>query len=371
MQFYKDKLTIILTLKGREEFTFRYLKYLDNIKFPFRVLIADGSVPNLSFEAAIRKKENFPNVDYVYIRFPEDVTLMDFYNKVLGALEMVQTPYIMFNDNDDFPLPTGINYCIGFLEENKEYSGAVGKIGGVTLVNKLNERSTAYGEIHNFIEYYDNTGYATISYEQNSILERLAQQLLARSSMLCYSICHVKHFKSIYKFLIEYNINCLWLYEAFIKQGLLSYGKVKCFPNFYTYIRQNGSSQTSGSMENFWDLLYSKSWMDIFDRYAKALSVIISSINNENPEEVERSIRVLHSVVAKTKDFGMMSKSKKIKYTIELIRNFFKGKIYLLPIFLKKKWLSLRLQDKIGFEKKEFIYIADQIEKLVKNKEDV
>ena len=37
-----NELTILLTLKDRAPFTFRWMSYANSIRFPFKVLIADG-----------------------------------------------------------------------------------------------------------------------------------------------------------------------------------------------------------------------------------------------------------------------------------------------------------------------------------------
>ena len=36
------KLTIALTLKGREEFTYRWMEYMNEMRCPYKILIADG-----------------------------------------------------------------------------------------------------------------------------------------------------------------------------------------------------------------------------------------------------------------------------------------------------------------------------------------
>ena len=35
-------LTVILLVKGREDFTERWLKYMSQIEFPYKIIIADG-----------------------------------------------------------------------------------------------------------------------------------------------------------------------------------------------------------------------------------------------------------------------------------------------------------------------------------------
>ena len=42
------KLTFLLLIKERREFTLRFFSYLNKVKFPFKIFIADGSKKNIS-----------------------------------------------------------------------------------------------------------------------------------------------------------------------------------------------------------------------------------------------------------------------------------------------------------------------------------
>ena len=68
-----NELTILLTLKDRPLFTFRWMSYANSINFPFKVLIADGG-KDKAVPTALSNRANFPNVDYEYIRYPYDQT---------------------------------------------------------------------------------------------------------------------------------------------------------------------------------------------------------------------------------------------------------------------------------------------------------
>ena len=102
------KLTIILTLKGREEFTFRWMRYMNEMHCPYKILLADGGA-NLELEAHLRHPNNYPNLDYEYIRYPFDASLDDYLNKFENVISRVKTEYILLADNDDF------TYWVAFL----------------------------------------------------------------------------------------------------------------------------------------------------------------------------------------------------------------------------------------------------------------
>ena len=107
-------LTILLTLKDRAAFTFRWMSYLDRTRFPYKVLIADGGaderVPRI-----LSEKANFPNVDFEYVRYPYDSGYAEYYAKIADALSRVRTPFVAMADNDDFFVASGLEKAIQFL----------------------------------------------------------------------------------------------------------------------------------------------------------------------------------------------------------------------------------------------------------------
>ena len=118
-------LTVILILKDRVQFTFRWMRYVDAVHFPFKILIADGgSDEKIMQQLAIQ--ENYPNVNYEYIRYPYDETYKHFYIKIVDVISRVDTPYVLMADNDDFFLVDGIKLSIDFLKKNKDFSSCRG-----------------------------------------------------------------------------------------------------------------------------------------------------------------------------------------------------------------------------------------------------
>ena len=129
----EDKLvTVVLLLKGRPEYTKRWLTYASLDEFPFKILIADGSLGNEA-EQLLSDKNAFPNLDIEYVRYPPDVGRRDFYAKTADAVSRVKTPYLIKAANDDFYSVDGIRKSVAFLEEHPEYSGARGIIADFTL----------------------------------------------------------------------------------------------------------------------------------------------------------------------------------------------------------------------------------------------
>jgi glycosyltransferase domain-containing protein len=119
-------LTVVLTLKDRVAFTWRWLAYADSVAFPFKVLIADGGADE-AVPRILADRTRFPRVDYEYVRYPYDAGYADYYAKTADALERVRTPYVVLADNDDLFVPGSLQESADFLEANPDYVACAGQ----------------------------------------------------------------------------------------------------------------------------------------------------------------------------------------------------------------------------------------------------
>src|SRR5258708_8305960 len=119
-------IAVLLTLKDRAEFTMRWMSCLDQVRFPYRVLIADGGederVPRI-----LADRSSFPNVDFEYIRYPYDRGYADYYAKIADALSRVRTPFVAMADNDDFFIVSGLEKAIRFLGDHPDHVACRGQ----------------------------------------------------------------------------------------------------------------------------------------------------------------------------------------------------------------------------------------------------
>jgi glycosyltransferase domain-containing protein len=127
MSSSKELLTVLIPLKGRDEYTVRISKYLNHINTPFRVLFADGG-ESTYIENFFKDKDNLPDLKYDYLRYPYDKTMSNFHSKMASATMAIKTPYTLLHDNDDFFITETIQKCISFLNQNPDYNTARGKI---------------------------------------------------------------------------------------------------------------------------------------------------------------------------------------------------------------------------------------------------
>lgn len=109
----KNKITAILTLRDRFQYTKRWLKnnYCENLDY----IIADGSVYNQNEKLLKRiKKSNF-----LFKRFLPDTTAEDFIKKIVTSIKLAKTPFVFLCDNDDFINIKEINKIQNALLEKK------------------------------------------------------------------------------------------------------------------------------------------------------------------------------------------------------------------------------------------------------------
>lgn len=133
------KITIILPLKDREEYTARWIN--ENIFDEFDYIIADGSKTSAN-QKLISTLANRKNIEY--IRYEYDQNVRDFAKKMLDASKQVKTPYLLVCDNDDFINPSGIWDCISVLETNDDFVMSGGAIYEVSSIEKLDGKRFSY-----------------------------------------------------------------------------------------------------------------------------------------------------------------------------------------------------------------------------------
>jgi glycosyltransferase domain-containing protein len=238
-------LTIVLTLKDRPEFTRRWMRFMNDRRCPYRILIADGG-SDKAIETELASHGGYPNLDYEYIRYPFDKSWPEFYAKQLDVCSRVATKYLVFADNDDFFFPDRFAALIEFLEANPDYSGCRGAIAQFSLLSKS-------GEPVNAAEGVD---YVAARHEARSIEDEAAVDRV------------VAYFKGLVRFNHQINWYCVTradsmvrtlaevkkrackdvvLNEILVLLGMLREGKVKVMEQL-SYLRQVGSSQAEAGI---------------------------------------------------------------------------------------------------------------------------
>lgn len=269
-----SNLTILLVLKDRVELTYRWMDYANLVKFPFKVLIADGG-SDKSVERRLSIKGRYENVDYHYLRYPYDNTYLDFYTKLATALSKIDTDYVALADNDDFFIVNSLIKSVDFLSKNPEYISCGGETGGLFIKDK---KSFEIGL----------SAHKPFDIDQDDPVERI-RELLNCYEVTYYDVHRTGQLKLIFHELMKLNPSDLFISEIVTTSLAAVGGKVK--KNDYLYmVRQNNTPGSTAveiqKMNNYFGRMFVDSWSrdcrNFFTTVAKALSN-----KSETPDDME------------------------------------------------------------------------------------
>jgi glycosyltransferase domain-containing protein len=234
-------LTILMPLKGRHLHTLRLLWHANRVHLPYHFLVADGGEPCTQFSALLEDgREAFPNLDMEYIRYPEDKSYGNFYNKMADVASRVRTPYVMQIDNDDFLVRSGLDACVSFLEANSDFASCSGAIGGFSISPPSH---VAFKEVIGKVEYVSiccQPEYAG----REDIAAALAERI--RNAFACihtnyYNVFRAPAHATIVSEIAELNPSDLLTHEIYFGMRTVTLGKARLSHQFISCLRQAGS----------------------------------------------------------------------------------------------------------------------------------
>lgn len=284
-------LTIVLAIKDRAPFTLRWMSYANQVKLPFKVLIADGGKDETVTEV-LSKRANFPEVDYEYLRYPYDETYHHYYAKLVDATRRVQTPFVIHADDDDFLIADGLRRSVDFLRDHADYSSCRGNIGGVNI-----QSSTKYGEFCNV--YGGEIKFVRQVYADKSALEATAVERM-HNYFACYRATWYDVFRtsqSIENFqtLLDLNTKDLILCQHIpMLMGVVA-GKVHVDSYLYL-VRQVDSPYNSTEAEtqkkgDDFDRMLLETWSEDFNGFVNAIAAAVSKKDGISLEEARREVK--------------------------------------------------------------------------------
>jgi len=280
-------LTVVLTLKGREEFTYRWMGYMNDIRFPFKILIADGGDDN-RLEKHLLEYKNYPNLNYEYIRCPLDLTIEDYYKKLYNALKLVQSKYVLHADNDDFYSLSNIQSHLDFLDKNRDFVASRGSLINLEVFDR-NFKPISASVGHAFLCRHVQTQ----SIDMESHLARVHQLCKGMSTndyySNWYSITRTTDLLDIWKNLIELPIKEVIVLEILSHIMMVKAGKVRITSEPF-YIRQSYTSSFGDALVKDNDFLERCLTRNGLSEFALAVNLYIETDSVENRTIVLKSI---------------------------------------------------------------------------------
>jgi glycosyltransferase domain-containing protein len=235
MTMSEPRLTVVMPMKGRWLFTFRFLSYANELRLPYRFLIADGLVDEAVAQSLENSRVQFPNIDVEYIRYPNDTSFSRYFAKMSDAVQHVRTPYVMHADNDDFLGSHGIEKAIDFLEAHSDYVCARGHQVTFTVYSRVGgSPGSIAGRINQL--YWDND---FLDVNASSAIERLRQAGLCHR--MYYAVYRTDVLTTLWREIADIDFSDLMLHEDFFGLRVLTLGKAGINTGTVSYYSQAGT----------------------------------------------------------------------------------------------------------------------------------
>ncbi len=281
------RITILLTLKGRHAYTYRWLSHADRTRLPFRVLIADGE-PDSPVGAWLGTRTVFPNLQLEYRQY-NDRTYQDFYQKLLDAALRIQTPYVMLVDNDDFLFPSGITPCIDFLDSMPDYVSAGGGIAQFELSSNGAAPPILGGKIARFW-YQQSRAYRACDVNGSSAESRVLTTYKDHLTVY-YNVCRVPALRCILGEVLQAQFRQLESAELFWKLRLATLGKVRSDASRLFYLRQQGTSSNPLRGVDFVEILGTQPHIAEIHKALDLIANVVATADSVAAEPVVSQLR--------------------------------------------------------------------------------
>ena len=337
-----NELTILLTLKDRAPFTFRWMSYINSINFPFKVLIADGGADE-TVPKVLSNKANFPNVTYEYVRYPYDQTYAEYYSKVVDALSRIKTPFVALADNDDCFIGEGLKLAAEFLRVHPDYSACGGHVGvfWVTSSDK-------------FVPYNYNGAYGNKvelkwrcrppSLIQETAAERTLNQFAHYFDASYYDVQRTEELKSRFDTLRALNIKDIFLAEYLLAILTGVAGKVQRIGRLYL-VRQWNSPDSSGGthQEKYGDALgrmFAESWSDDFTKFVNVVAAALVEKDGISIEDARDHVKKCYKTFVAPAIIECLVAEPTVTTTMPIIAHMVQRVVKLGPNSLMRKTLQ-------------------------------
>jgi glycosyltransferase domain-containing protein len=227
-----SKITIVIPLLDRHEFTERVLSYYNLNKVEYLFYIADGSKQKKFNQQSLKKK--FPNIKIFYKSFPFDRNFRLFNKKMVKVAESIKSPYVYQLSNDDFFNPNFLKKSELFLSKNKSYNFVGGKVRNFKVIQLFkNVNDFGFFKMQKIVQYSD---YKNIykSIKNNNRIKRVENFVSSLTyECLIKRVTYLEIWKSAYKFQVINSFELNW----FMNIIPLIRGK-KYFINMTSTLRQ-------------------------------------------------------------------------------------------------------------------------------------
>ena len=307
------RVTILLTLKGRDLCTLRWLWHANHVGLPFAVFIADGEV-NSTIARLIEDPAVFPKLLIDYHRY-HDRTLSDFYCKVEDALSQIRTPYVMMSDNDDFLFPSGILRSLDYLECSPDYVSAGGGVGHFEARVEENQLLNLHGKVERYW-YQQSRAYQSYSLDSSLAAERVCE---AYSGFLtvCYNVFRVEALRQIATETAQFNFQRMDNAELLLMLRAATLGKIKSDSSYISYFRQLGTSSNPARGKDFVHSLSAEPYIQEIQTLLKRIAEIVAQADGVEPDGVAERLNAISAARLREKLIAVLGWRAAVKRVLK------------------------------------------------------
>lgn len=288
-----QKLTIILPLKDRTSFALRWMHFANKEQYSFKIILADGGTDNTAREI-FANSSYFQNLNYIYIRYPADTNYTAYYKKISDAIALVDTPYLLMADDDDFYCAEGLMRSIEFLDENPDYVSARGHYKGFSVKVPRSKAETNTLELYGELKL-NGLVYPSVTHNQKSAAERI-ESYFTTWTPNWYNVSRTKNFSYCWNKIKALNFSDIFLMEHALSGLIVSEGKTYAgtFPYYYRQFGEHYLTESKIAVAregDFFERILSETWLKNYWLLISALSSGIQSQDGLNEEEARRIAR--------------------------------------------------------------------------------
>ena len=341
----KKSFTLLLLIKGRHEFTKRWLKYMNKINFNYPIIIADGQDDNET-EKMINEINLEKKLSIEYYRYNTHSGYLDYYKMKKDALSKVKTNLVMLCDNDDFIIPSGLEEQINFLSSNKEYISSSGRILNFEINNF---EFVEYGKDFYFLNPCKYYRFNEPLINWNDQIKSIFTQFQPNF----YNVFKTQYIRIIVQELVEQNFSDLVINEFYIQLRAATLGKSKIIDNTFHYIRQRGTSSISKDYKFSMDVLKKDMPQDV-RKMATKIGEILSTDHHISKDNIKN-----HILKSFSEYLNYFLANTTLKYRFP---NLYRFKINIIKILREKLSFMNFIYKKIKsyFVLKKIIYLSDK-----------
>ena len=266
------------------------MRYADQSRFPFKVLVADGGTDEAASEL-LADRAKFPNVNYEYLRYPPDLGYPDYYAKIANALDRVRTPYVAMADNDDFFFAEALSEAVRFLATHPDYvsCGGQGAIFWVAPSASGSAEGPVYGS---GVEWKCTRENRSIDDETASA--RMRVQATSTADTFFYDVRNTQEARRHFGVVRDLRPKDLFIFEQVVCFLSAIAGKAKRLDTLYLARQINSPGGSGGThAEKFGDWfgrMLVESWSEDFKSFVGATSAFLAAKDGISEDDARKCV---------------------------------------------------------------------------------